>query len=124
MASLFLDTNVLIDIFEHRKLIDLLALSYYDLKYSPLSIHIYIYLYKLKMPLPELTLIIQKLQVKAVDFSAEIVEKALNGPTQDFEDNIQLQSANEVNCEYFLTNDKKLWNKKFFRGMKIIKELP
>ena len=124
MANLFLDTNILIDIFEQRKPINLLALSFYDLRYSPLSIHIYLYLYKLKTPLPELALIMQKLRIKAVNFSAEITEKALNGPTLDFEDNVQLQSANEAGCDYFLTNDKKMWGKKFFQGMKVIKELP
>lgn len=40
--------------------------------------------------------------------------KALEGPTVDFEDNTQLHSAAEAECDYFLTNDEKLLKMKFF----------
>ena len=123
MASVFLDANVLFDILEQRKTVNLLELSKYNLKYSPLSIHIYLYVYKLKIPQPVLALFLEKLQLKAVSLSPEIVKKSLDGPTNDFEDNVQLHSAKESGCDYFLTDEEKLWSRKFFNGVKIVKEL-
>jgi len=119
MDRVFLDTNILIDIFEHRKDVDLEILSHYYLTYSPLSIHIYLYLYKIKVPLPEIYTFMEKLEADAVAFSDDILRKALEGPTSDFEDNVQLHSAAEAGCDYFLTNDEKLLKMKFFGKTRI-----
>lgn len=116
MAKVFLDTNFYIDIvyrnpeilknFEHSKLY-----------YSPLSTHILFYALKIKVP-SEKILKITKI-FKSIDLTSEILEKALFGPTADLEDNIQLHSAAEAECNYFLTNDKKLLKMKFFGKTKI-----
>ena len=119
MDRVFLDTNILIDIFEHRRDVNLETLSHYYLIYSPLSIHIYLYLYKIKIPLPEIYLFMQKLEADAAAFSGEILKKALEGPTSDFENNVQLHSAAEAECNYFLTNDEKLLKMKFFGKTRI-----
>lgn len=123
MDRVFLDTNILIDIFEHRRNVNLETLSHFYLAYSPLSIHIYLYLYRKKVPLLEIHLFMQKLEADAVNFSGEILSKALEGPTSDFEDNVQLHSAAEAECDYFLTNDEKLLNMKFFGKTKIADSL-
>ena len=52
-----------------------------------------------------------------------VLKKSLEGPTADLEDNIQLHSAAESNCDYFLTNDKKLLNMKFFGKTEIVNKL-
>ena len=49
-----------------------------------------------------------------VEFSDTILKRALEGPTPDFEDNVQLHSAAEAECDLFLSEDKKLLELKFF----------
>lgn len=49
-----------------------------------------------------------------IDFSEDILDKALDGPSADLEDNIQLHSAAEAEADLFLTNDEGLLNLKFF----------
>jgi len=44
----------------------------------------------------------------------KILDLALEGPVDDLEDNIQLHSASEAECDVFLTNDKRLLGIKFF----------
>lgn len=39
---------------------------------------------------------------------------SLLGPTEDFEDNVQLHSSAESECDYFLTGDEWLLSMKFF----------
>ena len=50
----------------------------------------------------------------------KILDLALEGPVDDLEDNIQLHSASEAECDVFLTNDKKLLKMKFFGKMRIV----
>lgn len=54
-----------------------------------------------------------------IPFDSAIAEKALVGPTSDFEDNVQLHSAAEAECDIFLTEDKKLSDMKFFGKVRI-----
>lgn len=48
---------------------------------------------------------------------------SLLGPTEDFEDNIQLNSAVVDDCDFFLTDDKKLLKFKVYKKVKIVKEI-
>ena len=120
MARVFLDTNLYIDVikrakekWEHLRR-DLLFIS-------PLSTHILFYTSKLKVPDQE----IDKLQEQfgIVPLTKEILEVALQGPTDDLEDNIQLHSAAEADCGLFLTEDKRLLNLRFFGKTKIANNL-
>ncbi|MDO8497549.1 MAG: PIN domain-containing protein [bacterium] len=117
MAKIFLDTNIYIDIIKKRTDRDLEDFQGHDLFISPLSIHILAYLFKYKIPNHELD--VNRELFNIVPFAAKIVEDALIGPTSDFEDNVQLHSAAEADCDVFLTEDKKLLSMKFFGKVKI-----
>lgn len=112
MAKVFLDTNVFIDLVEKRKPIDRKQLAIHKLFISPLSIHILTYLYKYHVP-DERLADIDKF-FKLIPLNTKLTIKALNGPTSDFEDNTQLNSATEAECDVFLTSDAKLLKMKFF----------
>lgn len=58
-----------------------------------------------------------------ISFSKNITHKALQGPTKDFEDNVQLHSAVAADCDYFLTSDKNLLKTKFFGKTQILSSL-
>ena len=119
MAKIFLDTNYFIDAVERKPEKAILeTLLGYTSFISPLSIAVYCYLYKIKVPNKQLSVQLQEFQT--VDISQDINEKSLLGPTQDFEDNLQLHSAIEANCDFFLTSDKKLLKMKFFGKTKIV----
>lgn len=62
----------------------------------------------------------QKEKFSIVDLSRSILDKALQGPTADLEDNIQLHSAAEADCDLFLTNDERLLKITFFGKTKIV----
>lgn len=118
MAKIFLDTNIFIDAIHRRPEKEILeSLENQIVFISPLSFHIYCYSYKVK--LPNEIVIAQKEKFQIVDFSKEILEKATTGPTNDFEDNVQLHSAAEADCDIFLTEDKKLLDMKFFGKVRI-----
>lgn len=122
MAKIFLDTNIFIDAIhrapEKRILDDLEGHVIYT---SPLSFHIYCYAFKIEIPNQKI--IGQKEKFHIVDFFDDILNKSLEGPTIDLEDNIQLQSATETQCDIFLTNDKKLLKLKYFGKMKILSQI-
>src|SRR3989344_4698830 len=107
MAKVFLDTNYFIDAI-HRKpekqILDSLKDSV--IYTSTLSFHIYCYIYKIKIPNERV--ILQREKFQLIDLSEEILDKASHGPTDDLEDNIQLHSTVEAECDTFLTEDKKL----------------
>lgn len=125
MESIFLDANIIFDLFEGRRRIDLIALSRYQLHYSPLSIHIYIYTYKKRVPMPEIYTFLGRLEAKPVSLNGEIMKLALMSPTIDFEDNVQIHSAVKAECDYFYTNDKDLVKEvKNVEKMKFILEIP
>lgn len=122
MAKVFLDTNYFIDIVEHRKQISWQNFTNHSIYLSPLSVHILAYLYKYSMPDYKLK---DKLDeyVTFVPITELIVHDALLGPTADFEDNVQLHSAAQADCDLFLTGDKKLLEMKFFGKAKIGSEI-
>lgn len=118
MAKIFLDTNYFIDaIHRHpeEEILDRLVGN--SIFISPLSIHIYCYVYHIHLPNNILISQLNKFQI--VELNDQILTRALTGPTQDMEDNIQLHSASEVNCDIFLTHDKKIHALQFFGKLKI-----
>mgnify|MGYP001579995538 CR=1 FL=1 len=116
MARVFLDTNLYIDVIKRAKekwehlRASLLFISH-------LSTHILFYTTKLKVPDQE----VDKLQEQfgIIPLTEGVLDKALTGPTSDLEDNIQLHSAAEADCDVFLTEDRKLLDMKFFGKVKI-----
>lgn len=123
MAKVFLDTNYFIDAI-HRKPEKQILLSLIDhvVYTSTLSFHIYCYTYKVKIP--NRKVLAQRDKFQLVDFSGEILERALMGPTTDPEDNIQLHCAIAADCELFLTGDAKLLKLRFFGKTRIASSLP
>ncbi|MDO8576758.1 MAG: hypothetical protein Q7R82_00265 [Candidatus Daviesbacteria bacterium] len=79
------------------------------------------YARKLKVPDQEINEL-QK-QFGIVPLNKYILDKALIGPINDLEDNIQLHSATEADCDIFLTSDAKLLKLKFFGKMQILSEI-
>lgn len=116
MARVFLDTNFYIDITKRAKE-KWKSLGENLLFISPLSTHILFYARKLKVPDEEVNQL-QK-QFGIVPLTKYILDKALEGPIKDLEDNIQLHSAAEAEADFFLTNDDKLLKLKFFGKTKI-----
>lgn len=113
MAKIFLDTNFFIDAIIRTPEKEILNFLQDETIFtSTLSFHIYCYIYKIKIPNQKVT--IQREKFQFVDFSEDILDKALKGPTEDFEDNVQLHSAAEAECDLFLTSDAKLLQLKFF----------
>ena len=121
MAKIFLDTNVFIDLVEEREQITLPDFLGNELFISPLSIHILTYIYKYNIPNDTLSEI--QNYFNFVPFDEIVTKNALVGPTQDFEDNVQLHSAAEAECNVFLTNDQQLQDLKFFGKTRIINKL-
>jgi len=122
MAKVYLDTNYFIDAVERKIKQNLfLLLGDHFIYTSTLSYHIFFYTSKIKVPNEKVKGIREETQI--VDFTKEVLEKALSGPTQDLEDNIHLHSAAEAECDYFLTLDKKLLSMKFFGKTRIISNL-
>ena len=111
MARIFLDANFYIDATKRAKG-KWGFLKEHLLFISPLSTHILFYARKLKVPNQD----VNKLQEEfgIVLLSKDILDKALEGPTPDLEDNIQLHSAAESECDLFITSDKKLLAMRFF----------
>lgn len=111
MAKIFLDTNTLIDLYDRNpKLAKQISghLNYV----SPLSCHILCYVNKVTIPSPKLTALLSGISI--VELTQKILTRAIEGPTDDIEDNIQLHSAAESGCDFFLTNDKLILKMKFF----------
>jgi len=120
MARVFLDTNLYFDITKRAKG-KLEPLRGNLLFISPLSAHILFYTYKLSVPDKEVNEMQE--QVGIVPLTKYILDYALEGPTKDLEDNVQLHSAVEAECDFFLTADKKLLNMKFFGKARIVSSL-
>ena len=120
MVRIFLDTNFYIDVTKRAKY-KWHALAGNLLFISPLSTHILFYTRKLKVPEKAINALQE--QIGIVTLTKYILDKAMQGPTADLEDNIQLHSAAEAECDVFLTEDKKLLDMKFFGRLRIINHL-
>lgn len=122
MARVFLDTNCFIDAIHRTPEKQILDQLLGQIPFiSPLSLHIYCYAYKIKIPSQKV--ISQKEKFQLVALAENILDKALTGPTTDLEDNIQLHSAAEAECDIFLTSDEGLLNMKFFGKVQILPTL-
>lgn len=120
MANIFIDTNYFVELHSSKKElpIDISVLENNDLFVSTLTYHIVAYLQKIKIPNKDFYDTTKAFTI--VDFSDNILDLSLQGPTLDLEDNIQLHSAANSDCNYFLTFDKKLLKMKFFGKTKIV----
>lgn len=121
MANIYLDANAIVDLIIRKPLLSE-SLVDHTLYHSPLTIHILFYSYHIKVPSPKINKSFKKIHI--VNLTRVILDKALLGPTDDLEDNIQLHSAAGANCDIFLTNDKKLLKMKFFGKIKIVSSPP
>ena len=118
MAKIFLDSNYLIDALHRKPEKEILdSLENNSIYISPLSVHIYCYIFKINIKVKPILAQVDKFQL--VDFSEDVVIRALEGPTPDFEDNVQLHSAANAQCDVFLTEDKELLKMKFFGKVRI-----
>lgn len=121
MAKIFLDANVLINLTEKQGKILPDDLRDNKLFISTLSLHILIYVTKQKVPQNKLFQIADLYSI--IKFDKSICGNALKSPTNDFEDNVQLHSAAHAECDFFLTEDKKLLDMKFFDKTRIVSSL-
>lgn len=119
MARVFLDTNFYIDVIKRTKE-KWEPLRGNLLFISPLSTHILFYARKLKVPDQEVNELQEQFGI--VPLTKYILNRALEGPTKDLEDNIQLHSAAEAECDLFLTSDIKLLDLKFFGKVQMVPE--
>ena len=117
MANIYLDANKVLDL-AYRKTQVREELDRHHVFLSPLSIHILCYTGKRSLPDEDVNQFIDGFHI--VDLTKDILEKSLSGPTSDLEDNIQLHSAAEAECDYFLTSDKRLLAMKFFGKTRIM----
>jgi len=116
MANIYLDTNKVIDLVVRKPELGVF-LSDHHIYYSPLSAHILFYAARIKVPSADINNELNKLL--CVNLGPRILKRALLGPTKDLEDNIQLHSAAEVDCDIFLTSDKDLLKLGYFGKTKI-----
>jgi predicted nucleic acid-binding protein len=121
MKKIFFDANFFIDLIEGRSEIDIYQFKNQALFISPLTVHIYFYVYKIKIADQKFLSFLDFFNI--VDLNEEILRNALEGPTNDLEDNIQLHSASFSDCDLFLSSDKKLSKIKFFGKVKIQNKL-
>lgn len=118
MAKVFIDTNCFIGLTSTAPEIDVDSLNAHQGFVSTLSCHILFYVHKIQVPNQKLNSFIQDFNL--IDFGQKILSKSLEGPTNDFEDNVQLHSAAENDCDMFLTLDKELLDMKYFGKTQII----
>jgi len=120
MATIYLDTNILLDIY-CRNIAQIKELAKHELYISPLSCHIISYTTKTKIPSLELNSLIKIMGV--VSLSNLILQRSHVGPTDDLEDNLQLHSASQARCQYFLTHDKLLLKLGYFGETAIVDKI-
>lgn len=119
MAKIFLDTNYFIDALHRRPEKNILSSLEGNIVYiSPLAVHIYCYIFRIKTPDARVTSQVEKFIL--ADMTNVVVTRALQGPTEDFEDNVQLHSASEATCDIFFTEDKRLLSLRFFGKLQIL----
>lgn len=117
MAKVYLDANYFINLLKQKSPVLPIELEQHDLFASPLTFHITAYVHKITIPDADLFDALNKLNI--ADLTEHILIRALDGPTSDLEDNIQLHTAAEADCDMFLTQDKRLLQMKFFGKTRI-----
>ena len=121
MDKVFVDANYFIGLVNRTPETEVEILDKYECFVSALSCHILFYVNKTKVPDNKLNSYIDDFNL--IELTRDILHNALQGPTSDLEDNIQLHSAAESESDYFLTNDEKLLKMKFFGKTKITDSL-
>ncbi len=121
MAKVFLDANYFIGLANRTPETEVDILDSHKGYITTLSCHILCYVNRVKLPDKNIQAFSEEFLI--VNLTDAIVQKAFDGPTTDMEDNIQLHSAAEAECDYFLTSDKKLLSMKFFGKMRIVSTL-
>jgi predicted nucleic acid-binding protein len=118
MAKVFLDANVFMRLLEGKLQNYLDQLERHTLYISPLTVHIALYVHRAKVPFPSFAEGLQHFQITSL--TPAITRQSLEGPTVDFEDNLQLCSAQSIQANNFITFDKQLLALKTLDQMKII----
>ncbi len=121
MAKVFVDANCFIGLVNRAPEVDAQDLDEHKGFVSILSCHILFYVNKISVPDAKMNSFISDFNLIAL--TQDILDKALEGPTTDLEDNVQLHSAAEAECDLFLTEDRKLLDLKFFGKTQIINSL-
>lgn len=121
MARVFLDANCFIGLANRAPEVDTEILDGHKGFVSTLSCHSLFYVNKINVPDAKMNSFLSDFNL--IDLSQDILDKAIEGPTIDLEDNIQLHSAAEAECDIFLTQDKQLLQLKFFGKLKICSNL-
>ena len=118
MPKIFLDACIFIDIISNRQAFDLTALEGNRPAISALTIHIAHYVAKATCPDQAIINLASKLIITSIPLS--LAHRAMFDPTTDYEDNLQLLSALEAQCDLFITDDKTLLKLKKIKGLQII----
>lgn len=121
MAKVFLDANYFIGLANKAPEVDTGILDKHEGFITTLSCHILFYINKINVPNVKMNAFISDFNL--IDLNQNILNKALINPTKDLEDNIQLHSAAEADCDIFLTSDTKLLNLRFFGKVQILPRL-
>ncbi len=121
MANIFVDTNYFVGLANRTPETEIANLDKHQAYISVLSCHILFYVNKIKTPDKAINAFISDFNL--VNFGKKILSKSLLGPTNDLEDNLQLHSAVEANCDIFLTNDKKLLKIGYFGKTRISSDI-
>lgn len=122
MARVFVDANYFIQFANKSPETDATDLFHnHQLFVSVLTCHILFYVNKIKVPDDDTISYISDFNLTSL--GAATINKAMLGPTNDLEDNIQLHSAAKANCNYFLTNDKRLLQMSYFGKTRILNSL-
>lgn len=121
MARVFLDTNYFIGLANLAPNVEADVLDEHEGFISTLSCHIMFYVNKIKVPNRAMNSFIDEFNL--VELDQAILTKALESPTTDLEDNIQLQSAGACHADYFLTHDQELLKMKYFGPTRIVPEV-
>ena len=121
MAKVFLDANYFIGLANRAPELDAQDLGGHKGFVSILSCHILFYINKIRVPDTKMNSFVNDFNL--INITQDILDSSLKGPTIDLEDNMQLHSAAEAECDLFLTEDRKLLDLKFFCKMQIAKTL-
>ena len=121
MVKIFLDANVFYDLMEKRNKWDFGSLHEDILLVSVESVSIWLYIAKHKMPRESYVELFN--QFNFLSFTDSIARKAFLGPTNDYEDNIQLHTAVESDADVFVTKDKNLLKMAIYGKVRIVDHL-
>ncbi len=114
---MFLDTNAFIDLSEDRDASIVEAVAGHVLYVSVASLGTWVYVYKHTVPDSKFETLFNTFNF--IDTTAAIAQKSFLGPTDDYEDNIQLHSASDASCDVFITKDNGLLKLGYFGKVRI-----